>query len=142
MRSMILIAVIATGLYGFTTAPAQSHKHDSLDVQFLFNPRSNLPPTQIVDFTVRRLSRKVVLVSWHTEKGGDSDFEIERKNGFQGVFIPVGFVPSKASGNDSQLLDYSFSDNNIFDGASYYRIVQKDAKGRGYYTMIKATERE
>jgi hypothetical protein len=139
MRSMIFIAGIAATVYGLTSGSLVPFKPFSIHTKIYYDVPVHLPPTQIVDFTVMRLSRKAVLVSWHTEDEADNGaFEIERKNGFHGVFVPVGLITSKAGGGkDHQVLDYSFNDANSFDGTSYYRIVQKDADGRGYYTMAK-----
>jgi hypothetical protein len=144
MRSMFLITGMAVGLYGLTTGAISSLQSYSFQENFFNAGVTNLPPAQIVDFTVRRLSKKTVLVAWHTEGEMDNgSFEVERKNGFQGVFTSVGVIASKAgSGKEGQLLDYSFSDTNKFNGTSYYRIVQRDDEGRGYYTMTKTAKME
>ncbi|HWJ91405.1 MAG TPA: hypothetical protein VNR87_09860 [Flavisolibacter sp.] len=140
MKPVILIAGIVVAVYGTEIRPIRFLKpYRSCGKILCQLPLQDFPPSTIVDFTVRRLSKKTVLVSWHTEAEEDNrGFEIERKNGFQGVFLPVGMVSSKAGGSKrGPILDYSFLDTNSFSGTSYYRILQKDADGHGYYTVIK-----
>ena len=94
--------------------------------------------SNIIDFTVQRLSSGHVLVSWHAAaETTDSGFVLERKKQNEGVFVPVGFISSRFDQAGTSVLDYSFRDNNNYKGASFYRIRQTDHSGKQYFTAVK-----
>lgn len=97
-------------------------------------------PVSLNQFNVKRQNTGQVLVNWQTQtEQHNSRFDIERRLDHETDFTVKGAVPSKASdGTSVWPIDYSFTDNNTYDGISYYRLKQVDIDGRAWYSLIKA----
>jgi len=73
-----------------------------------------------------------VLVAWVTaQEQNASHFDVQRST--DGVnFTTIGTVQAK--GNSSSRTSYSFTDNDVPNGVSYYRLIQMDLDNKGLYT--------
>lgn len=79
-------------------------------------------------------------ITWSTASEEDaSHFEVLRSTDSK-TFKPVGTV--KAVGNSSTLVNYSFIDNNVFEGNTYYKLAQYDYDGDVNYSSIVSVNNE
>ena len=90
-------------------------------------------PVEFTAFSVNLIDDKALL-SWTTaSETNNYGFHIEKKNE-DGVFASIGFV--QGAGNSTTESYYSFTDYNILDGKSYYRLKQVDYDGSLNYSNI------
>lgn len=94
-------------------------------------------PVKFSDFTVKQSSNSVYL-NWQTSSEINSSyFDVERST--EGMnFITIGKV--QAAGNSDQSISYSFVDNNLVQGYTYYRIVEYDKDGSTTSSSIKSVD--
>ena len=88
----------------------------------------------IEDFIIQRLSGARVYITWHTTGSDTRGFVVERKMGYNELFLPVSFIEVKSASGRDGIVDYEFTDQNNYNGTSYYRIRQKDSKGITFYS--------
>ena len=88
-------------------------------------------PVTLNTFSGQRQSNSQVLLKWGTSSEQNSaGFDVQRKTG-NGSFESVGFVPTQATGgNSNSPLTYQFTDNNSSEDFTQYRLAQKDADGK------------
>jgi hypothetical protein len=91
---------------------------------------NSLLPVELIYFDANCADRKAI-VNWATASENNNDFfTLERAN--DGVtFQEVGTF--KGAGNSSQIINYSFTDNDPFQGVYYYRLKQTDFNGMEEY---------
>jgi hypothetical protein len=90
-------------------------------------------PVQFLSFDAALKGDKV-LVSWSTaQERNASHFEVEKSTDGQN-FRSIGRVAAK--GNSSRRVDYSFTDNNVETGVSYYRLRQVDLDAKAIFTRV------
>jgi len=98
-----------------------------------FNTNGILP-VKLISFNAT-LANEKVNCTWETASETNNDyFTIERSKDGNG-FESLGNV--KGQGNSNINTRYSFTDNNPFDGISYYRLKQTDFDGKYTYSTIK-----
>ncbi|QQS34907.1 MAG: discoidin domain-containing protein [Ignavibacteriales bacterium] len=91
-------------------------------------------PVELSSFTAQLLHNKVQL-DWSTStETNNYGFEIQRKNSVDenSDWVKIGFV--EGAGNSNSLKVYSFVDNTLLPGTSYYRLKQVDTDGKFSYT--------
>lgn len=101
---------------------------------------TSILPVTISSFNVAKRN-KAVAVTWTTETEiNNSGFEIQKStNGID--FSTIGFVASKAyNGSSSQKLGYSFQDNRLIAGKSFYRLKQIDKDGKKSFSEVQLVE--
>ena len=83
-------------------------------------------PVQFTSFNAIKSNNTVVL-NWATANEMNNDrFEIEKSSDNKN-FVAIGDV--KGAGNSSLTLNYTFTDMNLLNGTSYYRLKQIDLDG-------------
>ena len=99
-------------------------------------------PTTLVDFKAFRIDPMHAGLLWQTEmESNNKGFYVEKRLDKESDFSIAGFVPSAASGGNSQtVLHYSYIDTNDYSGITYYRLKQNDLDGQYFYTGIKAVQ--
>ncbi len=98
-------------------------------------------PVHFKSFTANR-NRSAVALKWETSSEQNSDgFAVERN--ISGVWQEIAYVPSQAiNGNSDALLTYTFTDINMVNGMSQYRIKQVDLDGKFKNSEIRAVRGE
>ncbi|HLO81531.1 MAG TPA: T9SS type A sorting domain-containing protein [Chitinophagaceae bacterium] len=90
-------------------------------------------PVQFLSFDAVLKGDKV-LVSWTTaQERNASHFEVQKSTDGQN-FKTIGTVAAK--GNSSRKVDYSFTDNSVEAGVSYYRLRQVDLDAKAIFTRV------
>ena len=94
-------------------------------------------PVKYKNFEATRESNSLVGLKWTTTwEQNNMGFEIQRKDG-NGTFKTVQFVNSKSKDGQSSIeLNYSFKDQNIFEGMTQYRFAQIDMDGHKALSTI------
>jgi len=95
-------------------------------------------PVTFTWFKILEAEDAMVKLAWETAREqNNKGFDIERQ-GKDGSFTSIGFVPSaNAGGNSSNKTDYTFVDNNIPSGEEVrYRLRQEDLDGKYDYSSI------
>ena len=90
-----------------------------------------------VDLEVKRKSKTQNLITWKTNDTEKGHFEIERADTKKKNFVKIGEVEVSESLNN-----YSFVDENIFEGKSFYRIKSVNEIGRTNYSKIVSSNYE
>jgi parallel beta-helix repeat protein len=94
---------------------------------------TSILPVQFLSFDAALKGEKV-LVSWTTaQERNASHFEVEKSTDGTN-FKTIGRVA--AAGNSSRKIDYSFTDNNVESGVSFYRLRQVDLDARAVFTRV------
>jgi hypothetical protein len=95
-------------------------------------------PVELVTFTVDKTAVSNVL-NWSTATERENHyFSIQRSDdGF--VWETIGFV--EGNGTTNQTSYYSYDDENIVNGITYYRLKQVDYDGQFSYSMIRSVSR-
>lgn len=98
------------------------------------------PPADFILFNAWRISFDQVRLEWATRREvNNAWFEIERRFEEDTGFTRIARVPTKARGGYSNnRLDYTYLDNNSYDGWTYYRIKAVSRTGQYVYTEIRA----
>ncbi len=110
---------------------------DLLIVKFTdLSPSSSLP-INLLSFKAKKMKDKVEL-SWKTSSEINNNyFTIEKSiDGY--MYQEIGRV--SGAGNSSQILNYSFFDDNPFRGVTYYRLSQTDYNGESETFPVVAIE--
>jgi parallel beta-helix repeat protein len=131
IRQQDLGAAVAAGVevnaIAFSTAsgPGNTSEFSSVTATIL--------PVQFLSFDATLKGEKV-LVSWTTaQERNASHFEVEKSTDGTN-FKTIGRVA--AAGNSNRKIDYSFTDNNVESGVSYYRLRQVDLDARAVFTRV------
>ena len=92
-------------------------------------------PVTFGKFTVTRQGSSALL-KWSTYQEHNSmDFVIQRS--ISGTdFNDIGTTP--AAGESSNLLNYTFTDNDPQEGTNYYRILERDRDLKSHYSVIQS----
>lgn len=94
-------------------------------------------PVTLVSFTAKALDNAIEL-KWVTETEINNDyFEVERSKDGR-VFLPIGKVTG--AGNSKTVQNYSFVDQQPYQGVSYYRLKQIDFDKRFEYSPTLSVE--
>jgi hypothetical protein len=98
------------------------------------------PPADFIEFNAWRIAVNQVRLEWATRKEvNNAWFEIERRFEGDTGFTRIARVPAKAPGGYSNnRLDYTYLDDNGYDGWTYYRIKAVSRTGQYIYTEIRA----
>ncbi|MEO0625337.1 MAG: LamG-like jellyroll fold domain-containing protein [Bacteroidota bacterium] len=103
------------------------------DIEQLFNPISLPVSWLIFEAEVRN---KQAWLDWRVGSEYDNEgFWIERLQGPNGIFEPIGFVPGR--GNTNEARDYTFRDVSPLLGRNTYRLKQIDFDGSFDYSDIQ-----
>ncbi len=98
-------------------------------------------PVNLVSFSAE-VNKNNVLLSWKTAtETNNSGFEIQRKSSESNTWEKVTFV--KGQGSSTELMEYSFADNNLMPNKYNYRLKQIDYDGTiNYSNIIEVTINE
>ncbi len=96
-------------------------------------------PITLVYFTANNYS-DYVLAEWQTASETNNDYFTVERSVDGKDFDETGTVAG--SGNSTELLNYSFIDENPVDGINYYRLQQTDYDGKFSYSDIVSITRE
>ncbi|HNQ68866.1 MAG TPA: T9SS type A sorting domain-containing protein [Bacteroidales bacterium] len=88
---------------------------------------SNPLPVELVYFKAE-CDNADAIIYWQTATEINNDYFVVEKSNDMQDFFEIGIIPG--SGNSNQLLNYSFTDNNLFSGNNYYRLKQIDYDGK------------
>lgn len=115
----------------------------SLATHTLFDAQAILPVTNW-QFVARRINSNLVKLDWTTmQESSNRGFHIERQLEQEAGFSPIGFVTSLApGGNSNRPLTYAQTDNNSYNGKTYYRLRQEDLDGHFAFSVIRMVTRE
>ncbi|MFD2918925.1 T9SS type A sorting domain-containing protein [Terrimonas rubra] len=97
-------------------------------------------PVTLGDLEAVKTGVNTIDLKWKTfSEQNNTGFGIERSA--DGIsWTQIGFVPTAAPQGNSQVsLQYAFTDNNILNGTSYYRLKQIDIDGQYSYSDIAKT---
>ncbi|MFL5729485.1 MAG: T9SS type A sorting domain-containing protein, partial [Cytophagaceae bacterium] len=92
-------------------------------------------PVELVNFDATKKGSDALL-TWTTSSEKNSLYFLVEKSSDGISFTGIGKV--NAAGNTSAIQQYSFTDQNLASGVTYYRLAQYDVDGSVYYSMIKA----
>ena len=96
-------------------------------------------PVTLLSFNATRINNNKVLLNWKTTNElQNKGFEVERSLGNTNLFEYINFVPALL--NNSTEKKYTLSDNNNFDGLSYYRLKQIDLDDKFVYSKIEVVK--
>ena len=94
-------------------------------------------PIELLYFKGTFQDRNVVL-KWATATEINNDyFSIERSNDGRMFYEIVGI---QGAGNSTELIEYTYQDNNPLSGWSYYRLKQTDFDGKYTYSQLIVVE--
>ena len=111
--------------------------------QHIFNrPNEDNEYGYFKEYEVRKNSTSVQ-IAWQTlREKNNNGFYIERKTG-TGPWTSVAYVASVApGGNSNEALQYYYSDKNILNEKTEYRLRQVDMNGRTNYSLAKPPSAE
>lgn len=128
------IAYASAGLNAGIASLFLSAEIDHIRVTVFYD---NILPIELIDFSASCLDKSVQL-KWTVASQINNDyFTIERS--MDGVnFKQVGIVDG--AGNTNRMINYSFTDNQPYDGLSYYRLKQTDFNGGYEYFQLVSVE--
>jgi hypothetical protein len=94
-------------------------------------------PVELLTFEAEAVDPAVDL-SWITAtESNNAGFHVERsRDGL--TFERIGFV--QGAGNSMATLEYTFTDQQPYQGISYYRLWQQDLDGQGEYGPVRVVE--
>lgn len=90
-------------------------------------------PIELLSFTGKNYNKTNIL-HWSTSSETNNDYFSLEKSSDANTFHPIGKI--KGAGHSTTVLYYSFVDENIFNGANYYRLRQTDFDGATSYSKI------
>ena len=94
-------------------------------------------PIELIAFNAVRNNAASVLLTWSTASElNNKGFDVERMLENETVFTKIGFVDGV--GTSIETNEYSYTDNNSFNGVSYYRLRQVDFDETFEYTHVRA----
>jgi hypothetical protein len=96
-------------------------------------------PVELLNFNVAREGNSAVL-NWATTKEQNSSHFIIQKSSDGVNFVNAGTV--NAAGNSSAQVGYSFRDEALDVGTTYYRLAQYDVDGEVHYSEIRSVNKE
>ncbi|MEL6944906.1 MAG: hypothetical protein AAFO82_19800, partial [Bacteroidota bacterium] len=89
-------------------------------------------PVELIDFKAIAERGTGVWLKWATASEINSDVFLIEKSQDGNIFKEIGKL--KAAGNSFKKLDYSYLDENPFEGNNYYRLKQVDLDGQYEYS--------
>ena len=96
-------------------------------------------PVTLLSFDASRKDINHVLLNWKTtNEYNNHGFDVQRSLGNTSRFETVAFVPSKA--NNAGVKKYELTDNNNYEGISYYRLKQTDLDGKFSFSETVAVK--
>ncbi len=95
-------------------------------------------PVELLYFKAEQIDHKGIL-SWATASEQDNEFFTIEKSEDGMAFSNIGTV--KGAGNSLQLVNYSFTDEDLFVGTNYYRLKQTDFNGASSFSQIVVLNR-
>ena len=124
---------LGSGIYEWTGINIDDNDHftvGSIDT-------SQTPlPIELVHFSVKKMHRGQVQLSWQTASEINNDFfTVERSS--DGINWEE-ITTVDGAGNSTSTLTYSEVDNHPYDGVSYYRLKQTDFNGQFEYSQIRS----
>jgi len=90
-------------------------------------------PIELISFTGSNEGNRNLL-KWATGSETNNDYFAIERSGNKNQFKTIGTV--KGAGNSTQIVSYSFSDNNPFSGINYYRLKQVDYNNEFSYSQV------
>jgi hypothetical protein len=118
----------------FITTEDAAGNTAALCMKVLLENDPSLPVT-ITNFNVRK-EGATSLLSWSTTEELNSErFEIERSNNGQ-AWIKIGVTSS--TGESTQLIKYSFTDEKPLSGSNYYRLKMVDQDNSFAYSSVRS----
>lgn len=104
---------------------------------FILNLNNPSPlPIELLMFNVKAVNDKSIVCTWATATELDNDFFTIEKSRDGNEFEESGKVDG--AGNSNQVIEYSFTDKNPYNGLSYYRLKQTDFNGDFCYSNMVA----
>ncbi|MEP7170629.1 MAG: T9SS type A sorting domain-containing protein, partial [Bacteroidota bacterium] len=85
-------------------------------------------PVELISFTAKEKENNKVVCNWSTASEENNDYftVLRSKDGV--YFEEIGVIDG--AGNSSNILNYTFTDQNPYKGVSYYRLKQTDFNGK------------
>ena len=122
------------GATGNSTDAEGNNPLDDGGAAYIFADLTALPVT-LVNFEAIK-SEEHALLRWTTSSETNTGyFEVQKSRDARN-WVAIGKTP--ASKESNQLLPYSYSDNNPFDGANYYRLKMVDQDETFAYSRIQS----
>ncbi|UII21496.1 T9SS type A sorting domain-containing protein [Fulvivirga ligni] len=112
-------------------------EHDSLTSFSLFEVAAStvtVLPVELVNFKASLTDQLSVLLEWQTASEINNDYFAVERSGNGMNWVTLGKV--KGAGNSSEVLRYTFKDQNPI-GKAYYRLKQTDMDGQFNYSSIR-----
>ncbi|HTN20239.1 MAG TPA: T9SS type A sorting domain-containing protein [Pelobium sp.] len=101
--------------------------------KIVISPKTVLP-VSLTKFTAK-LINKAAELNWTTASEQNSDFFAVMRSGDNQVFTKIGKI--KASGNSTEIINYSFNDPSPLNGNNYYQLYQYDIDGSINKSAVK-----
>ncbi len=100
--------------------------------------RGGALPVRLLSFTVQKQGQTALLQWTTTGEQGNKGFDIEHSADAKN-WSPIAFLSSLAKdGNNSTLLNYTYTHNTPVQGKNFYRLKQTDYDGRYEYSTIRS----
>ena len=132
---------VATGTGGNVTfSIGQVFSHSNLGgnyiaIEGLQQPNNTVPlPISLISFSAENINNKGVNLFWSTASENNNDYYIIEKSQDGKIFTQLTEV--KSNGNDNKVETYQVSDNQPFEGITYYRLLQNDVDGKRNYSNV------
>lgn len=105
------------------------------DNRISFSLSGGVLPVTLLSFDAQNVRNKVQL-KWETTPNSTTDhFEIEKSNS-SNQFQNIGAIPATEGIMSDNSIKYTFTDNNLSDNTSYYRLKMFDLSGTISYSKI------
>lgn len=109
------------------------------DVKFS-DPFVSVLPVELLSFTARLNEKEEAILDWTTATETNTDKFIIQKSKDGYSFETIGEVI--AQGESNTIKNYSFLDENPYQGQTYYRFQQLDLDGTASYSALKKVQIE
>lgn len=130
---------------GEAITPSISNGSLKITQGFQQNLVLNTPlPITGLDFLAQRINSQQVKLKWRSiTETNNKGFGIERKKENEDNYSDLDFVNSKAvQGNSIIPLEYEYTDDNAYNGYTYYRLKQQDMDGKFIYSIVRIVKGE
>jgi hypothetical protein len=96
-------------------------------------------PVELLSFTAKKDNDRDIL-KWATASELNNDYFMVEKSNDMESFETIGTI--KGAGNSNELLNYSYTDNDVSQAVNYYRLKQVDYNGAFAYSSVVVVNTE
>ena len=126
------LATLTAGAHTFAIMSGGAAQYSIWFDEFTVNTCVALP-IELISFEVRN-NNGIVSLNWKTATETNNDYFTVEKSQNGSDFIALSTI--KGAGDSQTLLNYRATDNNPYQGVSYYRLKQTDFNGNFTYSHL------